>query len=263
MRPLAVGLLAATLAATLAPAEAAERTSCATGDGDWIARACFAMPLDPPRYGHGVLGNTPEWSRLAVTPGPRGRDLPRLRDRLPPDGILRLDTLSDRIIEDVAPRIVEVTGGAPPEVLFVESDRHHGARIAALDLTRMEVVAGPFIGQRHRWLAPVGAADLDGDGRIEVAWVDRPHLRRDLVVGRVEDGAIVEAARMNGLTNHRIGDEIIVGGLRDCGRGPELVLTSADWTRVMVAAFDGATLSARDAGPLAPGALDAALACAR
>jgi hypothetical protein len=259
MRLRAAGALAAMLAA--APAAATD-TSCVAGDGDWIERACFTDPLDPPRYGHGVLGNTPEWGALTIVPGPLGRRLPAMRDRLAPGGTLRLDTLTDRIIEDVAPRIVEITGGGPPEVLFVESDRRRGARIAIFDIERMAVVAGPFIGQRHRWLAPVGAADLNGDGRIEIAWVDRPHLVRELALGRVENGRIVEVARLPGLTNHRIGDEVIRGGLRDCGAGPEMILADAGFTQVMSARLQGDRIVASPLGlPATPAGFARALSC--
>lgn len=252
--------LAATLAAT--PAVASE-TSCVAGDGDWIVRACFSAPLDPPRYGHGVLGDTAEWGALTVVPGPLGRNLPVMRDGLPPGGTLRLDTLSDRIIEDVAPRIVEITGGGPPEVLFVESDGRRGARVAVFDLERMAVIAGPFVGQRHRWLAPVGAADLDGDGRIEIAWVDRPHLLRELKLGRVENGRIAEVARLPGLTNHRIGDDVIWGGLRDCGAGPEMILADAGFTQVMSARLQDDRIVARPLGlPATPAGFARALSCA-
>ena len=47
--------------------------------------------------------------------------------------------------------------------------------------------ATPFIGTPRRWLAPVGVADLDGDGRAEIAYVETPH--RDKVL-MLENGQI-------------------------------------------------------------------------
>ena len=38
-------------------------------------------------------------------------------------------------------------------------------------------------------LAPLGAADLDGDGKIELAYIDRPHLAKILRIWRFDDGA--------------------------------------------------------------------------
>jgi hypothetical protein len=69
-------------------------------------------------------------------------------------------------------------------------------------------------------------------------------------------------AALEGLTNHRIGESVIEGGLRECGDGPELVLADADWSRVMVVTMQGGTLSAREIGAYAgPESLSAALTC--
>ena len=110
------------------------------------------------------------------------------------------------------------------------------------------------------------SADLDGDGLIEIAWVDRPHLARSLQVWRVRplaDGSarLDPVADLSGLTNHKIGWDHIDGGLRDCGQGPELVLADAEWRRVMAVTLGPEGLSARALGAYAPGALAAALAC--
>lgn len=260
MRRIAVQALVASLAA--APAAATD-ASCVEGDGPWIARVCFAAPLDPPRYRHGILGDTPEWGALHITPGPLGQRLPQVRDSVSPDGTLRLDALSGRIIEDIAPRVSEVAGGGPPEVVFVESDHRRGSRISVLDLERLAVIPGPFIGQRHRWLAPLGVADLDGDGRPELVWVDRPHLARVLRIGRYnpEVGTITEIASADGHTNHRIGDRSILGGIRDCNAMPEIVTATPDWSRLLASRLEAGRLVTRDIGPNRPAALRAALAC--
>ncbi len=57
---------------------------------------------------------------------------------------------------------------------------------------------------------------------------------------------LAETLRLPGLTNHRIGEAFISGGLRDCGAGAELVLASADWSRVMLVQDGQAT----DLGPM-------------
>jgi len=59
----------------------------------------------------------------------------------------------------------------------------------------------------------VGAADLDGDGFVEVAFIDRPHLAKVLRVWRYVDGDFAEVAVMDGVTNHRIGEPDIAGGI--------------------------------------------------
>ncbi len=212
--------------------------------GQEIAGATYAEPTT--RYDHGVLGDAVEWGALRLELD---------------DGTARLIRLAEtRVFEDLSPRLMQGEDGAPL-AMVVESDLARGARLALYGPEGLQA-ATPFIGRAHRWLAPVGAADLDGDGRIEVAYVDRPHLARTLRIWRLEGGALVELAGFEGVTNHRIGWDFIAGGIRDCGAGPEMVLAAADWQRLVALRFDGAAVSSRDlGGPATLDAFDAALAC--
>ncbi|WP_319826391.1 VCBS repeat-containing protein [Thalassovita sp.] len=197
-----------------------------------VVGAAYVRPVD--RYHHDILGETPEWGALEL----RLADGRRLRFVLP-------DT---HIFEDVAPRLADVDGDGAAEVIAVQTSLTLGARLTVWDTGGL-VAATPYIGRSNRWLAPVGAADLDGDGKAEIAYVDRPHLARLLRIWRFEGRALVLAAEKAGLTNHRIGEAFITGGLRDCGGGPEMVTVNADWSRVMVSRFDGKAVVSRDAGP--------------
>ncbi|SFC48249.1 hypothetical protein [Tropicimonas isoalkanivorans] len=231
--------------------------ACAPGDGNWVKRACFERHSPTrPSYGHDVLGGTPEWNRLRVVLGPVGQE--RLGHT---DDAVVLAMPAGRIIEDIAPRVVHLDGDGPPEIVLVISDAQHGAQLAVFDLSDGRVVGTPFIGRRHRWLAPVGAADLDGDGWVELAYIDRPHLAKVLRVWRYRDGQLVQVAAADGFTNHRIGEREISGGLRTCDTGPEMVLASADWSRVLAVRLRGGQLIARDLGPAGPGAFQDALTC--
>lgn len=231
-----LAVLLASLAAPLAAESPAyvETTLAAPEGWDharpaWPVWARLSTPTD--RYDHDVLGGLPPWSVLevgAVSCGACRHGSESAWVRLP----------EDLVFEDVAPRLWDVTGDGRPEIVVVESHVDKGARLAVwsfsdigADLTRLATT--DFIGQRHRWLAPAGAADFDGDGVLEIAYVDRPHILGDLVFVQIEGDRLVEVAVMAGLTNHQIGDDQISGGLRDCGQGPELVLASLDWARVL------------------------------
>ncbi|MBE1292123.1 MAG: VCBS repeat-containing protein [Rhodobacteraceae bacterium] len=186
------------------------------------------------RYAHGVLGDAIEYGTLELT----------LKD----GKRLALSISQDRVFEDIAPRLVDMDGDGAPEVIVVESSQTGGARLAIYDETGLRA-ATPHIGQRNRWLAPIGAADLDGDGHIEVAYIDRPHLAKTLRVWRFQDNKLTQVASQTGLTNHRIGEDFISGGIRDCGDGPEMITVNANWSEVMATGFDGKTLSTRVLGP--------------
>ncbi len=229
-------------------------------DGSLVLTEAAAGPVaawyeDPTtRYTHGVLGDAVEAATLAVQTAP-----------VPDCATARVVLPRAEVFEDIAPRPVDLDGDGRAEIVVVQSHRDLGARLAVYGLrgeTLRLLAATPNIGTPNRWLAPVGAADLDGDGAVEIAYVDRPHLARTLRVWRYEAGRLTEIAAVSGLTNHRIGEAFISSGIRDCGSGPEMVMADAGWTRVIATrlARDG-TLSVRTLGPWSAGALDDALAC--
>jgi hypothetical protein len=195
-----------------------------------------ARYVDPTtRYQHGVLGDAIEHGALELRYD--GGNKPHLI-RLP----------ETRVFEDTEPRMVDVDGDGQREVVVVESHQNQGARLAIYNGAGL-IAATPYIGQRNRWLAPVGVADLDGDGLIELAYVDRPHLAKILRVWRFEEGELTQISALDGVSNHRIGERNIAGGLRDCGSGAEMIVARADWQRLMAVTFDGSALTAREIGP--------------
>jgi hypothetical protein len=147
-------------------------------------------------------------------------------------------------------------------VIVVQSSLAQGARLVILNATGGTLSllgATPYIGQYNRWLAPVALGDLDGDGMVELAYIDRPHLAKRLRVWRWTAGALRHVADMDGLTNYRIGWDFIAGGWRACSG--EMILASGDWSRVMAVRLAGRTLSARDLGRLGRDGLASALVC--
>lgn len=198
------------------------------------AEIISARYIDPTtRYAHGVLGDAIEYGTLELEL--RNGETRRLR--LP----------ETRVFEDLAPRLVDIDFDGTSEVVVVESHQARGARLAVYDAGGL-IAATPYIGQSFRWLAPVGVGDLDGDGLVEIAYIDRPHLARVLRVWRFDAGMLVPIAKIDGLTNHRIGDDFITGGLRECGQGPELVTVDAGWQRWIGTRLHDGQLISRDLG---------------
>jgi len=187
-----------------------------------IVSARYGAPTD--RYDHGVLGDAIEWGALDLTFA---------------DGSARTVTLpTNHVFEDVAPRLADLDGDGAPEVMVVETDVTTGSALAIYGPDG-KITETPHIGARNRWLAPIGAADLDGDGVIELAYVDRPHLARTLRIWRYEAGRLTQIAALEGVTNHRIGEVDIAGGIRTCTGTPEMIVASANWSQLMAVAWTG------------------------
>lgn len=205
------------------------------------------------RYGHGILGDALEPETLVVKDPARASCGARLT----------LD--ANHVFEDIAPRLVDLDGDGNPEIITIRTHLSKGAQIAVYGLNNARLrlrATTPYIGRTHRWLAPVGAADLDGDGFVEIAYIDRPHLARTLRIWRYRGGRLEHVADKPGLTNHRIGETFISGGIRQCGRGPEMVTVDKNWSRVMISQLDKGRITSRDAGPFrGQNSLKAALAC--
>lgn len=198
-----------------------------------IERATYEAPTG--RYAHGVLGDAIEYGALRITDTAGSEVLITLPDTL--------------VFEDVAPRVVDVTGDGAPEVIVVESHQSQGARLAIYTQDG-RLAATPFIGTRFRWLAPTGlaAADFDGDGAIELAYVDRPHLAKTLRIWRWSEDTLTEVAQLAGVTNHRIGEPDIAGGIRDCGAGLEIIVADAQWREVLAVTLSHDTLMTKPLG---------------
>jgi len=195
-----------------------------------IVQAEYREPTD--RYDHGVLGDSLEWSVLRLTES----DGDHVVIRLP----------KNRVFEDLNPRIIHDATGAS-YAMVVETDLVLGARLALYD-GRGLVDATPFLGQKYRWLAPVGAADLDGDGVVEIAYVEKPHLTKILKVWRLKARKLTFVASLGGLSNHRIGEDFISGGIRNCGQGPEIITANSSWSRIMATRLRDGKLRSRVVG---------------
>ena len=193
-------------------------------------------------YGHGILGDTIEAQRVRLVT-PRGAD--------GTCGSVVVDAGPGHVFEDVAPRLADLDGDGRAEVITVRTNFSLGAQLAVYRETDDGLILDAttdYIGRSNRWLSPVGAADLDGDGFVEIAFVDRPHLAKVLRVFRYRAGALELVAEAAGVTNHRIGERDIGGGIRDCGNGPEMIVATANWARLVSVRLRDGALVAEDIG---------------
>lgn len=197
-----------------------------------IARVRLVEPTT--RYGHHPMG-------------PHVADHGALELRMSDGTTRRIRLPESRVFEDNAARLVDLDGDGQGEVVVVESDLRRGARLSVYGPAGLRA-ASPYIGQRNRWMAVAMVGDLDQDGRLEIAVVDRPHLRRALVIWQWRGDALVQLAEAPGVTNHRLGAAEMIGGWRDCGAGPEIILARADWTGLVSARLAHGAVVLRDLG---------------
>ena len=227
--------------------EALANRSASVTQGDWMA--LFSDPTD--RYGHAVLGNTPEWGKLCL----KG-----------PDSEACVSLPKNRVFEDIKPRLADVDLDGRLDVVVVEADSQAGASLVVYQLSHegtLTRISNPPIGTAFRWLAPIGIDDLDGDSFVEIAYIDRPHLAKILRIWRFANSTLTEVATTQGLSNHQIGDAFIVGGLRACKDGPiEMITADSSWKNIMASRFDGDEITTRKLRPLTSKEdFETALAC--
>lgn len=200
-------------------------------------RAVYATPTD--RYPHDIMGTLSAHTDLIVDldPCPQCGDWPdRLAIRLP----------ENLVFEDFAPRLLDLDGDRRAEIVVVESDQTKGARLAVwgvvgaagtAQLQRMATT--DFIGTRFRWLAPIGAADFDGDGTIEIAYVEKPHLDKILHIVRPEGAHLKRIASVQGVTNHAIGQEQVQSRIETCAGVPTIFALDESGQLIVSIQMDG------------------------
>lgn len=212
----------------------------------WPATAFYAEPTN--RYDHNIMGSIRGWGRLEVDIAPCSSCK---------SGVVRvrIDQPQSRVFEDFAPRLWDISGDGRPEIVAVESDLARGSRLAVWEVTEgaggaslRRLATTAYLGTRHRWLAPIGAADFDRDGAIEIAYVEKPHLDRVLRVVRLDGNRLVKVASLAGVTNHTIGQEQVESLVRTCDGAPEIVALSAEGQHVLAITWGTQGLAARQIG---------------
>jgi hypothetical protein len=171
----------------------------AVGDLDQDGVPEAVILSDPTeRYPHGILGDRVEAGSLTVVEArPFGLAL-KGRYALP----------APMVFEDLAPILADLGGDGRREILVAKSSPDRGAAVAAFSWDGSRIVPfaeAPAIGRPNRWTNLLGAADLDGDGVVEVLTVHTPHIGGVLTAYHRKEAALVPVAHARGYSTHAIG----------------------------------------------------------
>ena len=194
-----------------------------------IADAYYASPVN--RYGHFALGPPHEYARLIVMTG-SGREL-------------MLQLAEDEVFEDLVPRRVKLAPDVPDELLTIVCHRRRGARLVLVrpGSNAWRSVPNRQIGTPMRWLNPVDVADLDGDGRAEIATVFTPHIGGMLKVYRRSGEELIEIAALADFSNLVYGsNELALSTPMSIGGRMQLVVPDATRRFLRIVALEGERL---------------------
>jgi hypothetical protein len=122
---------------------------------------------------------------------------------------------AQRVWEDLQPRLVDMDGDGRDEIVVIEADSERGAALVAYGLPPasspqsnrlVERARSAYLGLPFRWLNPVGFADMDGDGKLDIASVTTPHIGGVLTLYRYAPPRIEPFAKVADVSNHQMGD---------------------------------------------------------
>lgn len=197
--------------------------------GRGIVLAEYRDPLDS--YPHRIMGRI------------REKDTLYLEDQFNTYTLTLSVQEPGHVFEDIRPHLGDLDGDGANDVAVVLTSLTQGASLAIYTIRDdriVKIAQTPFIGRKNRWFAQAGIGDFNGDGRNEIAFVDRPHLARVIRFYGLVGGKFQEIASAGGVTNHAIGEEFIRGGVRNCGTRDQVVVTEAATGAVMALWIDPA-----------------------
>jgi hypothetical protein len=155
------------------------------------------------RYPHKALGSATHAATLHVLLAGAKAELQELVYTLP----------FNKVFEDLTVRLADLDNDGRDEIIVVESEAVHGSATVVLGVrsglqakSLVELARSPYAGSTFLWLNPVGTADFDGDGRLDVASVITPHIGGTLTLYHYKPPKLEAFARAMDTSNHRMGD---------------------------------------------------------
>ncbi|MEM1286988.1 MAG: VCBS repeat-containing protein [Pseudomonadota bacterium] len=163
-------------------------TTRANGD---VSAAWYEEPTD--RYAHAILGDAIEAGTLAV--------------RTSQGSTARLRLPSTEVFEDRFPRIVDLDRDGTSEIVTIRSSSSGGGSVAVYGVrggALREIASTRFIGRANRWLNIAGIDDFIGDGSLQIAFVETPHIGGTLKLAQYRGNSLRVVAQAGGFSNHQI-----------------------------------------------------------
>jgi len=157
-------------------------------------RSVSARYVDPTmRYDHGVLGDKIEAGGLLVIKNKK-------------EYYYKLDETF--VFEDLQPRLKDVDNDGEIEFITIQTSVYFGASVYVYKIINEKLqlfVKSDFIGMSYRWLNIVAIDDFDNDGKVEIAWIQTPHIGGVLKIARIEDDSLQLLDEKDGVSNHQYG----------------------------------------------------------
>lgn len=195
---------AASPAPPAAAAQRIENSQVVSGQKD-IAWAWLGSPTA--RYPHAALGSRFHAASLHVMVTVSASSAHRVSETAQE---LVYTLPLNRVFEDRTLRLVDLDRDGRDEIIVVESDVLRGSSLVVLGLQAqnkglLEIARSPYTGSSFRWLNPLGVADFDNDGRLDIAAVITPHVGGVLTLYHFRPPRLVPYATLTDTSNHRMG----------------------------------------------------------